>query len=45
MRELDEFSTGFMIEDGKRRGAAPECKGRLLKFEIVNDTLDIKWQA
>ena len=28
-RELDQFSTGFMIEDGKTRGAAPECKDEL----------------
>ena len=26
-RHLDEFSTGFMMEDGNMRGAAPECAG------------------
>ena len=26
-RHLDEFSTGFMMEDGNMRGAAPECGG------------------
>jgi hypothetical protein len=28
-RELDEFSTGFMKEDGIMRGAAPECRDQL----------------
>ena len=26
-RHLDKFSTGFMMEDGNMRGAAPECGG------------------
>merc|ERR1712110_914814 len=26
-RFLDQFSTGFMMEDGNMRGAAPECAG------------------
>ena len=28
-RLLDQFATGFMLEDGKQRAAAPECKGGL----------------
>ena len=25
-RLLDQFATGFMLEDGNQRAAAPECK-------------------
>ena len=28
-RFLDQFSTGFMMEDGARAAAAPECKDGL----------------
>ena len=28
-RLLDKFSTGYMMEDGVRKGAAPECKDSL----------------
>ena len=28
-RLLDQFATGFMMEDGRQRAAAPECKGGL----------------
>ena len=28
-RELDEFSTNWMLEEGKNTRAAPECKGQL----------------
>merc|ERR1719225_521284 len=28
-RLLDQFATGFMLEDGKQRAAAPECKDGL----------------
>ena len=28
-RFLDQFSTGFMMEDGVKKGAAPECKDGL----------------
>ena len=28
-RLLDQFSTGFMMEDGRQRAAAPECKDGL----------------
>merc|ERR1719320_1975523 len=26
-RHLDQFATGYMMEDGHMRGAAPECGG------------------
>ena len=26
-RHLDQFATGWMMEDGNMRGAAPECGG------------------
>ena len=28
-RLLDQFATGFMLEDGNQRAAAPECKDGL----------------
>jgi len=28
-RQLDEFATGTMMEDGNMRAAAPECRGQL----------------
>ena len=28
-RKLDKFSTGYMMEDGARAAAAPECKDGL----------------